>query len=169
MKNKEKILEEKIELSEEKKEVLGVFENAKKLLADAYGVENLSNIEAFRLRKLVEQCLKQNKQEIELEDKGRMNSVYGIEPYIEAPARWLWESYGIHDDDIPWEIILTDEDTGKRYKYSGSIKKQRDIGKEMRKKLDKLEKEGHDCDWESGIPDSFKEYIRRLREKAHNP
>jgi len=101
------------------------------------GVGNLSHIEEYRLRKILEQCLREYERddvdvkkllgEIEIEkqagaDPSVLNRLYervsnlslsSINTEREAVFRWLWELYGIHAQDIPRVNILKDCNTGE--------------------------------------------------------
>lgn len=99
-----------------------IFERAKKELKETLGVDDLSTIEALRLRKIVQEV---NKQLID-EGEGLKNPTdTGFNPATESVARWLNELYGINHIDIPTEEGKTTND--------------------------------------------FREYLRRIRNRAHTP
>ena len=155
------LMNEAEETNDEKKEILAQFEWAKGELYKHLEVDNLSNIEAFRLRKIVGECIKQKEHEDELGKQGRMRGPQMITLSPEAARRWLWELYGIHWDDVPTIFLIKDKTTGKTYKYYNR--------QEEDKKYEELEAQGHDVNSYTRIPGHFKEYIHRLREKAHKP
>lgn len=148
---------------DERKKVFAFMEEAKDWMQMNWGVENLSTIEGVRLRHIVEECLKQQKQDEALVGQGKLRSDNTFWAGEEAPARWLDELYGINIRDIPRVFIIQDRTAGTSKKYEIT---EKDIAEG---KLRELEEQGHKVDFFMVTPDDFKEYLRRIREKAHNP
>lgn len=183
MKNKEKIPEERKnnleddkerqlaeyfspdeeKLKEMREEASSNLDYAKTELYHLLGINNLSNIEAFRLRKIMEKCVKQKEHEEELIDKGKMDNMQMINVAPEAARRWLWELYGIHNDDIPYTYIVEDDDTGEIFEYPAGMKKL------AGEKFEELKQTNHLILRSLRLPKTFVEYINRQREKAHKP
>ncbi len=65
------------------------FKEAIEVLKDSFGVENLSNIELFHLRKITEDVLKRAKRDNSISDLAIIN------PMEEIPVRFLQELYGV--------------------------------------------------------------------------
>ncbi len=116
-----------------------VFEKSKSRLHFHLGIDNLTNIESFRLRKIVEKSIKQN-----------INN-----PTDESVARWLSELYGISSFDIPYARIVRDKTTGINYEFYG-VEQDR-----ARTKVTELKKVGHEVE-DSNYPvisEKFKEFF----------
>jgi len=131
-----------------------------------YGVADLTTIELVRLRKVVEELLKQSIEEEKSEQEGS-----GTEGHIpnepkEALSRWLFELYGIKSYDVPYEFILEERKTGKEIAHYQEMEKERAWADKKQINARKGKKVSLSTE---RIPADFKEYLRRLRAKAHTP
>ena len=91
-----------------------------------------------------------------------MSSLHVTEFEEEAATLWLYDLYGIHPKDIPHTYIVEDENENTNYNFENALRS------DARKKYEELKSEGHNVHFHSKIPDDFKEYIRRLREKTNH-
>jgi len=161
------------------------IEASKKIL-NRFGIDNLSNIEAWHLRKIAKQC---DKEQIELIRLGRLrrNTSNVFDTEVEAAARWLNDLYGINYPSIvsayPFDEIVIKNKKGKEFRYHYETQKEVAINKFT--ELYGFNFDGED--WNEGISDKkfseciklkkdrvikrispeLKEYIRRLRDNAH--
>lgn len=156
-----RLFQEAEKTNDSKKKVALYVEFAKTQLERQLGVKDLSNIEAVRLRNMVEKLLPQYERETELMRQGKMKPELGFEMEEEAAFEWLYETYGIHINDIPYILFLEDSTGNREYKYEATQKKESD------EKRQELEKQGHEVYGYRKIPADFKEYLRRLRDNAH--
>jgi hypothetical protein len=120
------------------------LELAKQQLKCVYGIDNLTTIEKVRLHMII---------------KDTLDTIYK-EGIWSAIAQWLYDLYGIRPEAIPHEYITKDKTTGEIFRFKGVP--------EQWTKENELEEAGHKIESFYGIPNDFKEYLRRLREKAHN-
>ncbi len=111
---------------------------------------------------------------------------------MEAAARWLWEVYDITRDAIRVQNIITDKTTGEVFRYDVpnfpklTVSGRKDPGEEtsfdrmlewnrensrvMAEKTKELKALGHEVSEElSVVEPAFKEYLARVRDRAHNP
>lgn len=131
---------------------------SKDRLSKVYGVENLSIIESWRLKKIVEECIEDYSKEMCLASRGEIDYMSVTEIEAESSARWLLRLYGITQEQVyDWLLVEDREKNGKvvfnaprgleyiaRAKYRG-----------------KRYSYGH------LISRTMKQYINRLREKSH--
>ncbi|MFA6159654.1 MAG: hypothetical protein WC678_01000 [Parcubacteria group bacterium] len=174
----------------EQEELSRGFNNAKIFLA-RFEINNLSNIEAVKLRMIVKQCITENKETNEkistLEEKinelkeGDENTsailkkqknilihhLFSIAK--ESASRWLWELYGIHIDHIPYNHIAIDKTTGENFNFFISPYEIDKGDNRLERKIDKIKEDGHKSSWEIKYDKKFIEYLKILREKSHLP
>ena len=156
------LLMEALKTGDKQMEIRAYLESAKSRLSRMFGVDNLRIIEASHLRRIVEEIMPQWKKEEELTIQGEMQPDWLFDMEVEAAALWLYRLYGIHNNDVPVVYAIRDEDDQKTYIYQKTQKE------ESRRKEEELKRQGHKTSWGISVPDDFKEYIRRLRENAHN-
>ena len=175
----------------ERHEVIDLINNwVKPHLKAWFGVDNLSHIEEYRLRKIIEQCIRERQRDEaeakKIADEIAANSQAGVdakkshdrlrtiklsmfEPWEEAIFRWFWELYGIQRQDMPRVNIIRDRNTEEilYQESSGHYDKESDR-RPLLAQLADLNKteDGVDINIRQ-IPEDFKEYVRRLREKSH--
>jgi len=145
------------------------------------------------MREAVDQEKRKGEKRDDLKKLAQHIDVLAVDnPSSEAVARWLLE-YGINIEDVPVCDIITDKDTGKTYKifwpteikirqiaaitlseeeYNKALRVSdnflEDREKEINKKMEEIKKLGHQAEVkEFVIEPEFKEYLRRLRAKAH--
>ena len=151
-----------------KKEVKKQLEAAKEYMHAGWGVEDLTTIENFHLRHITEDCVKQYGEEEVLQKQGKFEhaSANRIQLPQEIVLRWLYELYGIskneliiHQSSVVWDMEDNTMHELDRDDYVGP-----------KKKIKELEAKGkHSIGQLSPVSSEFKEYIRRLREKAQIP
>lgn len=124
------------------------FDCARDFLSKQWGADNLSNIENIRLKTIVRECFSEQGRDFDIG--------------TEAAARWLFESYGINEQDIP-NIYVIKDFASDRVLDTYPID-MRDLAKRKEKELNK---QGCNVYCDIIIPSDFKEYLKRLREKAH--
>ena len=151
-----------------KKEIQKQLEIAKKGMSRGWGIEELTNIELFHLRKITEDCVKQWAEEEVLQREGKFKDAWRnrIQLPHEIMLRWLHELYGISKNelDIHSSNVVWDMDGNIMHEFD----QEDDMGPE--KKFEELKAKGHHNVGHLFVPSSqFKEYIRRLRHKAHMP
>lgn len=122
-------------------------------------------------------------------DKQGVIDKLDFEPDNEAVARWLFEFYGIKQEEIPYLIRIKDDTNNKIYgKYlaydverslSSIMTRKNDpedehipgstfISEEASEKINELKALGHDVSfYDSEIDNKFKEYLNRLREQSN--
>jgi hypothetical protein len=147
---------------DQKKKVLVYTEWAKKQLEKDLDISDLSTIEGVHLKNTVEKLLPQFEKERKLISKKKMSDVAGFDMEEETAVLWLYETYGIHEKDIPRVFLVEDETDNKIYTFEQI---QEDAAKEKYKQLIDV---GHDVYVLFRVPDDFKEHLRRLREEAHH-
>ena len=138
------------------------IEWAQRQLEKKLGIEKLSTIEGVALRNIVEELIPKYIEDRKLIREGKMSIMNLAEIEEEAGALWLQREYGVHPKDVPSVFIIEDNTTGKSFSFE---KVEEDLAE---KKFNELSADGHDCFVSSTVPDDFKEYIRRLREKEHH-
>lgn len=138
------------------------IEWAQRRLERNLGIEKLSTIEGVALRNIVEELIPKYIEERKLIREGRMSMMNLAEIEEEAGALWLHREYGINPKDVPSVFIIEDGTTGESFSFE---KVEEDLAE---RKLNELSELGHQCDVFMRVPDDFKEYIRRLREKEHH-
>jgi len=158
-----RLADEAHESGDKRKEIVLFFENTKELLRRDYDIDNFSNIEAIRLRKIVGEFLEQERAGVKLKEKGEIQSGSMIETEHESIAKWFLDMYGINVRDIPKVFFIIDYTNRKAYDYQ-SDEKDKAVNK-----MEDLRKQGYAASIYSKVPDDFKEYLRRLREGAHKP
>lgn len=126
----------------------------RKFMREEWGVDDLSNLEDYQLKKITKEVVEQYGKEKQ-EGIGRL-----MNPEQEAAYRWLWELYDIDRVNVPQNLVFVDEDAGIEKVFYPSEKEL------YPQEVDQAEewaglKHGHET------PAEFKEYLRRLREKAH--
>jgi len=142
-------------------EIASYVEWAKSQLRIIFGIENLSTIEGVKLRNIIESLMPKYKKESEQVFQGEMNESNFAEMEEEAATIWLYEVYGVHNNNIPWVNIIEDETTGEKYTFEKLLQEK------ANEKKKELEGQGHEVWMHSKVPDDFKEYLRRLRDNAH--
>jgi hypothetical protein len=120
-----------------------------------YGVENLTPIEAVHLKKILRECLTFDQPK----NKGTLSN---FTPWLEAGDRLLYQLYNINQVDVPTWRAVTDKE-GNRYVY------ERWEEAKAEKKIDELSESKQLRSTKYTVTDDFKEYLRRLRERAHFP
>ena len=155
---------------------------ARQRLLRNYGIDNLTNIEGVRLRKIVEECLSTQEREAEEVKRGEITGRHEFDTEVEAPARWLLELYGINIKDFTHAFHVYDDDTDKVYVFDEMthLKPQPGVREDVRwdealnkakemaiKKEEQLRKLGHSVRWQYHQDDRIKELIHRQREAAH--
>lgn len=138
------------------------IEWAQNQLTKKLGIEKLSTIEGVALRNIVEELIPKYIEDRQLIREGKMSIMNLAEIEEEAAALWLQKEYGIHSKDVPSVFIVEDDTTGESFSFE---KVEEDLAE---KKFNELSELGHQCDVFTRVPDDFKEYIRRLREKEHH-
>ncbi|KKP33112.1 MAG: hypothetical protein A2312_03730 [Candidatus Staskawiczbacteria bacterium RIFOXYB2_FULL_32_9] len=132
-----------------------LFEFSKENLEEKYGIKDLSNIEAVKLRQIVEECEKMEQEQITtVKPESDTSNIIEIE--FEAPARWLWDMYGIDANRGFKGYDIYDETTEEKFEFNNI--------KDTKKKIQELIKLNHKFFEIKHIND----YIRRIREKAHH-
>jgi len=154
------------EFSEDEKiEIAQHIDEVKKLLQHGVGVEDLSMAEGTELRHITEDCYREYKEirdSLGGKDLGRSPHIFNIEE--EAMVRWFYRTFGIqYNEDIPQVFIIKDDTTGETWKYEKLEEEA------VNNKKDEILKKGHKYTENTTIPNDFKEYIRRLREKSIRP
>ncbi|MEK7512827.1 MAG: hypothetical protein AAB601_01365 [Patescibacteria group bacterium] len=183
------------EQSKRNEEIPQTLDRSKHHLHVVFGVDDLSTIEEVRLRDLVGKCLEEYTQSGDAEvgeetpaDEQRVRTMAHFEDsHKEAVMRWLWELYGITPAAIPVFDLVRDKTTHEdivvtRTTFESPValtdtnpsRKLQDIRAERANRLLAKEKElralGHDVEGEDTVvPEDFKEYLGRLREKSHMP
>lgn len=138
------------------------IEWAQRQLEKNLGIEKLSTIEGVALRNIVEELIPKYIEDKKLICEGKMSIMNLAEIEEEAAALWLNNEYGVNPKDVPSVFIVEDSVTGESFSFE---KVEEDLAE---KKFNELSALGHDCNVYSKVPDDFKEYVRRLREKAHH-
>lgn len=146
---------------------------SKDYLKERLDIDNLTNIESWHLRKIVEECLKEQDELIALARKGKINALSIFEVEREAPERWLRNLYGItkfaDKPVVPGKIVIKAKN-GKIFIYdyategNEAIKKFRELGYYRSSPFSK------DFLYDivsKDVSPQYKEYIRRLRENSH--
>jgi hypothetical protein len=153
---------------EELKLINHFFEFTKNWLRDDWGIDNLTTIEAAHLRRIVKEVLEQDQwQKQLLKNKEVTAKVFFASIQDEATARWFFELYEIKLEDLQQQRtpVIEDLTTGKIYKYTRT---KSEIDEESDKYVE-LKNLGHKLMLNTIVPNSLKEYIKILREKAHTP
>jgi hypothetical protein len=149
------------------------LEMCQRYLKKYFGVDNLSMIEGVRLRKILEQCIIREDRETRLAYKEEIRRDMVISANLEAISQWFFDLYGFNVLDIPELIVVRDDITGQIFRFVGKTR----IGELIEKKAE-LKELGHTFSVDKLIPfsardglctDDLKEYIRRLRARAHLP
>lgn len=156
-----RLLTEAEETGSKEKETLAYVEAVKYRLRRFYGIDKLSNIEAVHLRNIVEELLLRRKNEEELVRQKKENPSWLLNIESEATVLWLIELYGIRPEGIPYTREIKDLTTGEIFKYEEFEEK------EISQKQEELKSEKHDFSDYQVISDEFKEYLGKMREKAH--
>ncbi|MGA2417845.1 MAG: hypothetical protein ABSF55_01215 [Candidatus Staskawiczbacteria bacterium] len=156
------IFREALKSGDQRKKIQVYIEWTKDRLKRDFGIEELSNIEGVHLRNIIEETMPQAEKEQQLIAEEKMWRMLWFDVAEEAAVRWLYQLYGIHEKDIPKVYILEDKNTGEKFIYQSAEKG------DFEKKREELEDLGHSVWYEIKIPEDFKEYVRRLREKAHH-
>lgn len=151
-----------------KQEAQKQLEIARRAMEDMWGIEDLTNIESFHLRHITEDCVKQYVEEEALQKEGKLKdpSANRIHLPYEITLRWLYELYSIsknelniHTSKVIWSLV-----DNSKYEFD----RDDDVGPQ--KKIEELRAKGqHSIGELKPVSLEFKEYIRRLREKAQIP
>lgn len=144
---------------DKKKRVVAYLYFAKERLAEWLDIDDLSHLEELQLRRWVERCM--DNEESQRQEPRRREHVVDIT--MEASAQWLLDCYGIQNNDIPVLYHVKDATAGKYYRFHESEQSL------AQQKKENLIKKGHQVESWDEIPDDFKVYIRRLRDKSHHP
>jgi hypothetical protein len=153
--------QEGVEKAEEREEVVEQVNFAKEQLKIIFGIEDLSNIELFRLEEAVNECIVLKEEQLKMFDNKEIPASKVIDVEYEAIARWLLRLYGIKWSDVPHNFEVTDKNTGEVFRYENSQEL------EYLKKRKEISSLGHARIWGSFVPEDFKEYLRRKREDSH--
>ena len=90
-----------------------VFDNAyqrvQHVLRNFYGVENLSLLEASRLKQIIKEVMGEEADYDKAMDQGEVEGTQTFYYLSEVPARWLYELYGIKPEDIPSDYVIQGE------------------------------------------------------------
>ncbi len=151
-----------------KKEVQKQLELAKRDMFQAWGIENLTTIEGVHLRHIAEDCVKQYAEEDILQKEGKFEDAHAnrIQLPKEIMLRWLHELYGISENElnIHHSKMVWNMEDNTEYEFD------RDDRVGPKKKIEELSAKGqHSIAQLAPTSSEFKEYIRRLREKAQIP
>ena len=152
------------ETNDPKEKIPLYIEAAKRFLSN-WGIDDLTTIEAVHLRNIVEKLLPASEEQFTHPEKFGFGDYPGglhFDICEESAVQWLFQLYGINQKDVPEVLIIEDLTSGEKYKY------ERTMRKKGFKKEHELAKQGHEVDHYNEVPEDFKEYLRRLREKAHN-
>jgi hypothetical protein len=135
------------------------------MLKTKFGVKNFTTIEGVHLRHIVEEMIRRTHNELQLAYAGEMRSEHIIDPSVEAVFAWISRLYGIRYADIPIEASIKDKRTGEVTKYTtyGQFLADRNH------KMNKIVNNGDAPEVEMTVTDDFKEYLKRIRRKAHIP
>ncbi len=143
--------------------------DAKDALQSRFGIEHLSHIEEWRLRKIVEECIAGAKKYEALRDHEDLqwgHNSFGIA--TEAVARWLRDLYDIDVYSVD-SIFTIVEYTGKsrgREIWTPVFKTH--LRSEAYKKEKELYYQGRPTGIDIDYTQEFKDHIRIVREEAHN-
>jgi hypothetical protein len=126
-------------------------------LKDLYGVDNLSVIEMFHLRRIIEECRGFLKGQLESLTRGEINQMSVIDVEPEAAARWLIYLYSITPRMARDITVLKKECKELQRAYAGEADRLHEIAEDI---------QGNTY---TTVSPEMKEYIRLLRERAHFP
>jgi hypothetical protein len=149
------------------KEKVVLYMNAAKKHLATWGIDDLTNIEAVHLRNIVEDLLPKFEEQRKLLPEGKLDfGDYGgalhFDMCEEAAVQWLFKLYGINRKDIPEIFIVEDLTTGERYSFEKTMRKEGFV------KETELRNQNHEVDHYEVVSDDFREYIKKIRGKAHH-
>lgn len=145
----------------EEKALREQYQHSVETLQMKFDITDLTAIEATHLKRIVKDVLHQHGQIIEQYKKGRIsnraffNTIPG-----EAVARWLYELYGIRPGNVHQNYAIKDITTGEVFQF------RERYSEEAGDKRHELMGEGHIIGDKWVVTGSFKEYLRRVRERA---
>lgn len=153
-------IEKKVEFQEQDPEIMKyVYDCATRRLEQFYGVDNLTTIEAVRLREIIKEVLRDEREYVQnVEEDAGENPLFGQNMFSvdeEAVARWIHDLYGYRAEDIPSSYVI-----------DGYINCKN--GNEADKKLEEMRQKGQTAITLKAFPtEEFKIYFKKVREEAH--
>ena len=131
-----------------------VYRRSLDSLKKYYGVDDLSPIEASRLRQIIKETIKEEADYEKAVGSGELEGTQEFSYRAEIPARWLFELYGIKPEDIPSDYKVGDKEIFP------------DKGRAMNR-LNELKYQGQ-LPFLQQIPTAeFKKHLKKIREEAH--
>lgn len=134
---------------------------SKNYLKREFDIDDLSTIEGVHLRRIVEECMKEEKKDRKDLKAGELSSaMFIIEVEKEASARWLRDVYDIYPNDIQYEYkIWQNSDWDNPLIYHNPV--------EYHDKIKELDDRGEQYTLGGNVAKEFKEYLKKLRAESH--
>ena len=148
-------------LTPEKEEINRYFEIIKSDIMADFEIKNLSNLELFSLRKIVEDTLLKYREQKEKREKGQSaESDFGLEQ--EIIARFIYENYGVHESDLPTVNVIRRADNSEILKVFYDEKDE-----DINGYANRLREQGIEHTYFPEYSDLAKDFIRKKREESH--